>query len=570
MESSDSSKHYIYSYDCNSFQTHCVVKGQYLKYGVNANHQIYYSNTDYNGSYDTSLGGLYSFDEKKYIYGEENGFTPQKGNIISETLDTESYEKETKNAFLSGISIAFKDFKNIISGSVSIVKTLFDKLDAQTIFGYKIGDLKKAVSNTNEDDIATVTDKKVAIHSVDNEVPSTLNATAKWIVALCTCVVLISSIVLPLIFKATAIVLPLKVILTSLRTASIKLTLRTIVKNKNFTDVNWIYIAFSSVVSGITAIINIKKETPIAKIITKKIRKTSLKFMKEKVLSSFSLVSCLALAIHLSSTICTIYKGLLNCVSKVSPTISNKISTAIKNKTLTITNNLEDSTNESTETVVAEQTADSVEQASTDSDTVSFMTQKSIQSLPSEENSYFAITNENGDSISKAELLKNDGNGYLTLKNFSSGNKYASSFINQKGETLNRISIKNGSVQFQEINSISVSTSSWKSLIGSRTDNIKILDDSLKNMIINDSSKVSSDVRDYFTNKGVAFENLSYSDFDDMRRDLNKTWHECEDRTTGLLIDNTIHNAISHIDGYSLIKAITAYYFPGKIVLTAK
>lgn len=573
-ETDDSSNHYFYSYDCEPFDTHCVVKGQYLKYGVNKEHQIYYENSTYDGNTDTSLGGLYSFDEKKYLYGEDNGFVPKKGNIVDEAFDFDTWKDETKTSFLSGFTIAFSDLKNIISDSISKVKQVISNINDQTILGYNINDVKKSINATSEDDVAVISDEKVALHSVDNEVPSTLSNTAKWIVGLCTGVVVIADIAVAMFFpKVTPLNMTLNSVMSAVSGAAIELTIETIMNDKGFKDVNWVKIGIAAVAGGLAGLIPGNSSKVKCVVTTSLITATTnmaYNFLDGSSFfdSALSFVSSFAIAIVLSTTMTALFNGIGKLISKVAPKLTKKVSTFISNHQIILGGKSMESSTISTINITSKQASDSVEATSVDDRKTVFNTKKAVKHLPGAKNKYFAIVDENGNVISKSQLLKNNGNGYLALKDVEGGNKYASLFVDKNGNPLTRIPIKNGYVQFQNLNATIVNIGSGRSLVASRRENFKMFDDCLKQMLINNPSSVPTDVLNYFSNLGIDYDNLTYTDFETMRTLLNKTWHEGENRATGILVDTTIHHAISHMGGYSLAKALAAMSFPSQIIFT--
>lgn len=86
---------------------------------------------------------MYSFDEKKYLYGEDNGFVPKKGNIIDESFDFIDWKEQTKTTFISGLSLKLSDLKKLISNAVFKTKQVINNINEQTILGYNLKDIKK-------------------------------------------------------------------------------------------------------------------------------------------------------------------------------------------------------------------------------------------------------------------------------------------------------------------------------------------------------------------------------------------------------------------------------------------
>lgn len=572
-DSDSSSTRYFYGYDCEPFDTHCIVKGQYLKYGVNKDHQIYFENSKYDGTSDKSLGGLYSFDDKAYVYGEDNGFVPKKGNVIDESFDFDSWKKETKTSFLKGFSLKLTDLKNMISDAVMKVKTVINNLNEQTILGYNINDIKKAVNGTTENDIAIVEDDKVALHAVSNEVPSGLSSTAKWIVGICTGIAIIADIAVGIfVLKNNPYGIAINAAVSAITGAVVELAIETLIDNKGFKDVNWIKVGIAAIAGCLVSIIPAQStfKYNLSASLIAAMTNMSYCFLDGGSFldSAISFVSGFAVAMVLASAMTALINGVKKLATKVAPKLTKKISNFIYSHQITVGGKSMQTTPETMTNSVNRGASDSASNMSVDSRKTVFNTKAAVKHLPGPKNEYFAIADNNGNIISKAELLNNNGNGYLVLKNEKAVEKYGALFVDRYGNSLTRVPIRNGYVQFQNFNSVIVNVGSDKVLVANRSQNFKMFDDCLKETLIKYPDSITPDVMNYFRNLGVDFDNLTYSDFKTMRSILNKTWHEGENRATGILIDTTLHHAISHMGGYSLAKAIVAYSFPSQIIFT--
>lgn len=572
LESNDTSNaHYFYSYRCEPFTTHCVIRGQYLKYGVNSDNQIFYENSEYDGKFDKELGGLYSFDEKKYLYGEDNGFVPKKGNIIDESFDFIDWKEQTKTTFISGLSLKLSDLKKLISNAVFKTKQVINNINEQTILGYNLKDIKNAVNGTHEDDIATVTQDKIALHSVDNEVPSTPSSTAKWICGICAGIAVIADLTVALFFpKVTPANIALNVAVGTISGSAIELMLEVIMNNKSFKDVNWIKVGIAAIAGGLASLVpaNSSKKYVISTSLITAFTNMSYAFLDGQTIfnSAISFISSFAIAILLSTATISLFNGLGKMISKVAPKFTKKVSTFIANHQIIIGGKSMKQIPTTAVDGITRQASASADASSVDQRKTVFNTKSAVKQLPGSKNKYFAIVDDAGHEISKAQLLKNGGNGYLSLKKVEGGNKYSILFIDRSGNPLSRVPIKNGYIQFQYFDSTIVSLRTSQSLVANRSENFKMFDECLKRQLINSPSSVSNDVLTYFRTCGKDFDDLTFADFKYMRTILNKTWHEGENRATGILIDTTLHQVISHMGGFSLAKALAAFSFPSQIL----
>ena len=75
---------------------HCVVWGQYLKYGIDEHGEITYSTEEYKrGSCDESLGALYSYDLSRFVFDPVVGnYVYVTGSTLNEMIDYDELESE--------------------------------------------------------------------------------------------------------------------------------------------------------------------------------------------------------------------------------------------------------------------------------------------------------------------------------------------------------------------------------------------------------------------------------------------------------------------------------------------
>lgn len=576
-ESDDSENHYFYSYNCEPFTTHCVVQNKYLKYGVNENHQIFYDVNNYDGTYDTSLGGLYSFDEKKYIYGEDNGFIPTKGSVIKEAFDVDNWKDSVKSDLLRGFNLKIADLRGVVSSAIKTVKTVINNLNEQTVLGYSLNDIKKAVGDVSEGDVATISDEKVAMHAVNDTVPKdNLSATARWIVGAAVGVSVIATIAVALFFPKVSLGnYAINTIVSAISGAVIEFFVESVVMNQGISDVDWIKVGIAAAVGGVTSLIPFTEMGKGWALVTSSslaaITTTLYQFLDGASFldCTLSFVSAFALAVVTSTLLSLLGHGLSKLAQKMAPKLTTKVQKFIYNHQVVIGGKEMNSSANSATRSVKRGASQSSSDASSESKGNVFNIKKAMKHLPSDHNRYFCYTNESGDVIKKREainLMKKGQTAYLSLKDVKGGNPFQSLFYNSKNVKVDRLPIVNGYVQFRDVSTLTIKVRKGDVLLASRNKNFHMFDDSLKDLLINDPNSVPQNIRNYFDGLHIDYENLTYSDFDRMQSTLGLTWHECEDRHTGVLISTALHSSISHMGGFALAKALVALSYPYQLL----
>lgn len=87
---------FVLAYDTEPFMEHCVLWGQYLKYGIDEKGNVTYSSQPYErGSCDETLGSLFSYDENRIVYQDSFGdYLPITGTTLSSLVDYDELESE--------------------------------------------------------------------------------------------------------------------------------------------------------------------------------------------------------------------------------------------------------------------------------------------------------------------------------------------------------------------------------------------------------------------------------------------------------------------------------------------
>jgi hypothetical protein len=561
VDNTDSSRsRYFYAYNLQPFATHIVLDNQYIQYGIDSNYQVYYESNDVLGNYNQALGGLYSYDEGRFIFGSDNGVVPIKENSISENFNFETWSSSVNENLKNGFSLDFDFLKYTVSNALDTVKNIFNNLNEQTIFGYSVTDLKNLLSDTKEDDIAIIDDTKVAMHAVSSTIPSDI---IKWIVAAATVISLIGTIVVTLSFPALA---PFSSAITG---AAMQTFVETVIENHQVSEINWIKVAIASISGAISSQLG-----PVGDAFVGGITNSLFSLLEGETFldAALSFVSGFAIGLAMSGIFTVLLRAFNVVGAKLSSVFTNKVGSYIARNIANIDGSM------ATKAIVS--TTDSVNINSRVSTSVndavqsidnnlSHLTKKAIRQLPSDKNPFLVKVDSLGKPLRKIDLFKNGGNGYLTFRDIPN-NKFRSLFVDKLGNPIDSLPIRNGYVIFDDVGLLKIRLENGNFLSISRQQNFAKLDRQLRDLIINNDPTIPPKVYNYFIEKGIDFESITLEQIRRMRSGagLNLSWHEAEDAASGILVSGTLHSFISHAGGISLVKYSVANGIPIELLLS--
>jgi hypothetical protein len=561
VDNTDSSRNgYFYAYNLQPFDTHIVIDNQYIQYGIDSNYQVYYESNDVLGNYNQALGGLYSYDEDRFVFGSDNGIVPIKENAISENFNFETWSAAINENLKNGFSLDFDFLKYTVSNALDTVKNIFNNLNEQTILGYSLADLKNLLGDIKEDDIAIIDDTKVAMHAVSSTIPSDI---IKWIVAATTVISLIGTIVVSLSFPTLA---PFASAITG---GAMQTFVETVIENHQVSEIDWIKVGIASIAGAISSQLG-----PIGDAFVGGITNSLFSLLEGETFldTALSFVSGFAIGLAMSGIFTVLLRAFNVVGAKLSNVFTNKVGSYIARNMANIDGSL------ATKAFV--NTTDSVNINSRVSNSVndvvqsidnnlSYLTKKAIKQLPSDKNPFLVKVDSLGKPIKKIDLFKNGGNGYLTLRDIPD-NKFRSLFVDKFGNPIDRLPIKNGYVLFEDVGLVKIKLESGDFLSIKRHQNFAQFDRQLRELIINNDPAIPTKVYNYFIEKGIDFENITLEQIRRMRSGagLNLSWHEAEDTASGILVSGTLHSFISHAGGISLVKFSVANGIPIELLLS--
>jgi hypothetical protein len=536
--------HYCYAFNCDAFTAQCIANNQYLKYGVNSAHQIFYEAAPYNSQYDASLSDLYSYDKAAYIHGDgSQGLIPEKGSTSEEDFDYEAWKEESDGEASSGFSITLSSLKDVVTEGIVTVRDVLSNIKEKTFLGYKLSDLQKEANNTTENDIATIDDDKVAMHAVSPNVPSDL---VKWIIGISVASILMANIVVFAFFPS------LKTVKGALTSAMIQAIVQLVINKGSVQDVNWAKVGVAALGGAICANSGFYTD-----IIVKSLVNTVFALVDDNTIldGSLTFLSSIILGLAIGSAFKSVSEKAGLKAAKLSPSMTSVIKSLVKNRQLISDGKLTDQIENAMIDATLYQSSKAGQNASDPStDASNRDIAKACKSLPSDYNSAFYKVDAEGNPLSKAGLFKMGGNGYLALKD-PENNSYRTYFHDKNGNSVDKLPIAKGLIQYDNLASAEIKLST--PLASSRQHNFSALDETLKSMLANQNSSISSSIYNYFTSQGKSTSSLTMSDLQQMRSvtGLALTWHESDDGYTGLLVPTPIHSVLSNMQGVAITKA---------------
>ncbi len=250
MDFSDDKIQYVYAYDTAPFQEHCVINGQYLRYGVGASGAIEYTTQPYQrGVCDESLGALYSYDDNKFLFDPDMGnYVPINGKSLYEALNFNDIEAEV-NRILEEQNMNFSQQEIVSSVHIAqeAVVSYLLSMQQETFLGCNVADLVAAASEIDPMECIRITPDGYVIINVDNAPPEGPDAVAKWTIGICCGIVVIGSTALNIFVPAAR---PLSGAITG---AAIDVFMQVVVENHTLSDVNWSKVAVAAVSGALMA-----------------------------------------------------------------------------------------------------------------------------------------------------------------------------------------------------------------------------------------------------------------------------------------------------------------------------
>ncbi len=250
LETSPSGSSYVYSYECEPFMEHCVVWGQYLQYGVDANGAVTYKAEKYQrGSCDESLGALYSYDEEKNVFDPDVGnYVPITGVSLSQQIDYSALEAEV-NRILEEQNTNFSttDIEHFVHTAQEAYNSYLLSLQAESFMGIPVEELIQKASELDPMSCIQITPEGTVVVPMNGEIPETPDELSKWMIGISCGITIAASIAVGIFVPAAT---PLTGAVTS---AAIDVFMQVVSENHALSGVNWAKVAVSATSGALMA-----------------------------------------------------------------------------------------------------------------------------------------------------------------------------------------------------------------------------------------------------------------------------------------------------------------------------
>ncbi len=241
---------FVYAYEIEPYMEHCVVWGQYLKYGIDEHGEITYSTEEYKrGSCDESLGALYSYDLSRFVFDPVVGnYVYVTGSTLNEMIDYDELESEI-NRILDEQDFNFSsvDVQTSVYFAQEAVTSYLLSMQEETFLGIKVSELVQEVQKLDPMECVRITPNGVTIIDADKDIPETPTAAAKWLVGMSCGIVIAGSIALELFVPA------MRPVSGAMSGAAVEVFMQVVVQNQNIDNINWSRVAVAATSGALLA-----------------------------------------------------------------------------------------------------------------------------------------------------------------------------------------------------------------------------------------------------------------------------------------------------------------------------
>lgn len=252
LDYEDESFGFLLKYVSEEFTEHCVVYGQYVKYGVNASGQLFYSSEEYvHGQCDESLGSLYSYDESRYVLDLNVGqYSPIDGVSLASQIDYDLLEEEINKILeTQDINYAQIDIETNLYFAQEAVESYLLSLQEETFCGYSVDALIEATQQLAPMECLRLSPEGILTIELDEFPGEGATSLAKWLVGgtciIVTAVGLVGSVVFmeyPALSGTTG----------AITGAAIEVFMQVVMSRQALGSVNWSKVIVSTVTGAVS------------------------------------------------------------------------------------------------------------------------------------------------------------------------------------------------------------------------------------------------------------------------------------------------------------------------------
>ena len=243
LDFSDDEHQFIYAFDTAPFMEHCVIDGQYLKYGVDEHGAITYESSVYvRGVCDESLGALYSYDMNRFVVNPDVGdYIQINGVSLFDHIDYAAVEAEM-NQIIAKQNANFSHQEVVSSVHIAqdaIVSYLLS-MQEETFLGFSVAELVECANQLDPSQCIRITPDGLIIIDIIDETPTTADALTKWLVGAGCFIMVAGSIALEVYMPAAR---PLS---SAIMGAAVDVFIQVVNENKTLENVQWEKVAVAA------------------------------------------------------------------------------------------------------------------------------------------------------------------------------------------------------------------------------------------------------------------------------------------------------------------------------------
>lgn len=253
LEYSDDNTSFVWVYASDQIKEHCVVYGQYLKYGIDEHGKLFYEASEYvPGVCDESLGSLYSYDEGKYLFDIDVGtYQRISGESLFNQIDFKRLEDEV-NEIIRNQEIKFGTVDTVSCAYFAqdaIVSYLLS-LQEETFLGYSVPALIEAAKSLDPLECYRITADGIKVLQLDEDTQA--SDVMKWIVGT-TCVILMAVSVVGSFVTIECPGLPM--VFGAVGGTAVEIFMQVVVSGKDLSCVDWRKVALCAATAAVSVYI---------------------------------------------------------------------------------------------------------------------------------------------------------------------------------------------------------------------------------------------------------------------------------------------------------------------------
>ncbi len=247
----DETTGFVWAYQSSEFAEHCVVYGQYLKYGVDSTGHIFYETQDYDQSVcDVELGSLYSFDDEKYLYDTDFGnFVNVNGVSLYSNVDYDELEKQI-NLVLDeqDLNFASVDIETCAYIAQEAITTYLLSMQEETFMGFDVEYLIELANELDPTECYQITQDGLIVVNFE-DVGNDASALTRWLVGTGCAIVAAVSIVGAMVFVECP---PLSALSGALAGTAIEIFMQVAVSGQALDSIQWNRVALAAAAGAVS------------------------------------------------------------------------------------------------------------------------------------------------------------------------------------------------------------------------------------------------------------------------------------------------------------------------------